>query len=465
MSFIAFQRNQVTRHKISTRKSRIGVTTVLTVSALIATAAFSATPSVALAKASGPYTGKLVYWFWAESDVPGSTAWMQGAIKRYEALHKGITIQLVPQGSDTLQGAFETTAQSKSGPDIAMQWATLPVLTPVWRGQVASLKGLVPPSEMANWLNTSENVSNGEVWAMPLYLLGQPFVWNKALFKKAGLNPNKGPATWKEFLADCAKLKAAGITPITMGDKDGFFGSWFQGTVGTQNLNSVKDLQNVYAGKAKFTDPKYSSYLTLLAELKTKGYINSDVTSIDLTQGWQTFAQGKGAMTWTTDGNVASWIKAGMGSKLGVQTVPKVGTGKLAAFYTATQSISAYVTSWSKNKAAAGAFLTWIHQPANVNSWYTATKAFPADKRFSSSLIKDPIMKQLYKLDTLPNQLWAENYAPPQVDSQGLQPAAQGILAGTKTPAQAAADIQRAIDQWRIQQPADLANFKKWARL
>ena len=465
MSFIAFQRNHVTRPKISTRKSRIGVTTVLTVSALIATAAFSATPSLALAKASGPYTGKLVYWFWAESDVPGSTAWMQGAIKRYQALHKGITIQLVPQGSDTLQGAFETTAQSKSGPDIAMQWATLPVLTPVWRGQVASLKGLVPPSEMANWLNTSENVSNGEVWAMPLYLLGQPFVWNKALFKKAGLNPNKGPATWKEFLADCAKLKAAGITPITMGDKDGFFGSWFQGTVGTQSLNSVKDLQNVYAGKAKFTDPKYSNYLTLLAELKTKGYINSDVTSIDLTQGWQTFAQGKGAMTWTTDGNVASWIKAGMGSKLGVQTVPKMGTGKLASFYTATQSISAYVTSWSKNKAAAGAFLTWIHQPANVNSWYTATKAFPADKRFSSSLIKDPIMKQLYKLDTLPNQLWAENYAPPQVDSQGLQPAAQGILAGTKTPAQAAADIQRAIDQWRIQQPGDLANFKKWAGL
>ena len=121
--------------------------------------------SSAFKSAADPYSGKLVYWFWAESDVPGSTAWMQAAIKRYEALHKNISIELVPQGSDTLQGAFETTAQSKSGPDIAMQWATLPVLTPVWRGQVASLKGLVKPSEMANWLNTSENVSGGEVWA------------------------------------------------------------------------------------------------------------------------------------------------------------------------------------------------------------------------------------------------------------------------------------------------------------
>ena len=62
--------------------------------------------------AADPYSGKLVYWFWAESDVPGSTAWMQAAIKRYEALHKNISIELVPQGSDTLQGAFETTAQT-----------------------------------------------------------------------------------------------------------------------------------------------------------------------------------------------------------------------------------------------------------------------------------------------------------------------------------------------------------------
>ncbi len=462
MSFNFLKNMQVLFSKMVTVRSRTGATAILTASALIATMAVGATPSVALTKAD-PYKGKLVYWFWAESDVPGSTVWMQAAIKRYQKIHKGITIQLVPQGSDTLQGAFETTAQSKSGPDIAMQWATLPVLTPVWRGQVASLKGLVPAGEMANWLNTSENVSGGQVWAIPLYLLGQPFVWNKDLFKQAGLDPNKGPKTWKEFLADCAKLKAAGITPITMGDKDGFFGSWFQGTVGTQDLNSVKDLQALYAGSAKFTDPKYSGYLTLLADLKAKGYINSDVTSIDLMQGWQTFAQGKGAMTWTTDGNVASWIKAGMGSKLGIQTVPKVGTGKLASFYTVTQSISAFITSWSKNKAAAATFLVWLHQPANLNSWYAATKAFPADKRFNASLIKDPLIKQLYKLDTLPNQLWAENYAPPQVDSQGLQPAAQGILAGTKSPAEAAADIQRSIDQWRMQQPGDLANYKKWA--
>jgi len=37
-----------------------------------------------------------------------------------------------------------------------------------------------------------------------------------------------------------------------------------------------------------------------------------------------------------------------------------------------------------------------------MTSWYTTTGAFPADKRFDASVIKDPVMAQLYKLDTIP---------------------------------------------------------------
>ena len=97
----------------------------------------------------------------------------------------------------------------------------------------------VPASETKNWIGTAENMSGGKLWAMPQYLLGIPFVWNKAIFKKAGLNPNKGPKTWAEFLADAKKLKAAGITPFGMGNKDGYGGAWFFSLIGKQNLNSM----------------------------------------------------------------------------------------------------------------------------------------------------------------------------------------------------------------------------------
>jgi len=415
-------------------------------------------------KASGdPYTGKLTYWFWGESDVPGSTKWMQAAVARYEGLHPGIHIQVVPQATETLQGAFQTAAQAKTGPDIAMQWATLPVLTPAWRGQVTPLTGLIPDSELKQWPNTQENTYAGKVWAMPLYLLGIPFVWNKDLFKQAGLDATHAPQTWDELLADCAKLKAAGITPITVGDKDGAFGSWFQSMVGTQTLDSIKELQAVYAGSANFADPKYSGYLSRLAELRDKGYLSNDVASVDATEAWQSFAQGKGAMTWATDGNVAAWVKQGLGSKFGVAKTPRIGTGKLADYYDATQSISAFITSWSPKKAQAAAFLAWLHSPQNLKSWYTTTGAFPADKRFDASAIKDPLMAQLYKLDALPNQLWAENYAPPQVDDQGLRTVAQALLAGSTSASKATTQITGIIKAWQTQQPADFKTYKDWA--
>ena len=64
------------------------------------------------------------------------------------------------------------------------------------------------------------------------HLIGIPIVYNKALFKQAGLDPNKPPTTWAQFLAACAKLKAKGITPFAMGNKDGFAGAWFWSTFG-----------------------------------------------------------------------------------------------------------------------------------------------------------------------------------------------------------------------------------------
>ena len=46
--------------------------------------------------------------------------------------------------------------------------------------------------------------------------------YNKDLFAKAGIQAP--PKTWTEFLDDVKKLKAAGITPIALGEKDSWTG-------------------------------------------------------------------------------------------------------------------------------------------------------------------------------------------------------------------------------------------------
>jgi raffinose/stachyose/melibiose transport system substrate-binding protein len=368
----------------------------------------------------------------------------------------------VPQATDTLIGAFKTAAQTKKGPDIATQWATLPTLTPAWTGASVPISDYVPKSEIANWINTDENMSQGKLWAMPIYLLGVPFVWNKQMFKQAGLDPNKPPATFDDLLADCAKLKAKGITPIGMGNKDGYTGNWMFSIYGKQQLDDISQLQDVILGKAKFTDPKYSGFYTDIAKLRSQGCFNDDISSLDLNQGWQLFPRKKAAMSWTTDGNALAWAKTLGDKTIGVANTPKLGSGALADTYTTTQSSDAFITSWSQHKKAAATFLTWLHQPEQMRAWYEATGVFPADKRFPESMIKDPLAKQLFTL-AKQKSVWPENFLPPQVDQNADLPAGQMITSGSGTPQKAAALWDQVIQQWKTQHPDEFKNYEQWA--
>jgi raffinose/stachyose/melibiose transport system substrate-binding protein len=457
-------RKQITRAGESTHAKRGRQSAAVATAVLTATLATVGSVQVPPAGASslGPaYSGHLVYWFWGESDVPGITKWVQNEIKSYQQIHPKVSITMVPQGTNTLIGAFETAGSTKSGPDIATQWATLPTLTPVWQGYVTPLTGLVPQSSESTWLNAPENTYLNKVWAMPIYLLGTPFVWNKALFKKAGLNPNVGPQTWSQFVADCAKLKAAGIVPIAAGDSDGALGSWLTGVVGDQGLNSVSQIESLATGKNNMGQPAYKDGLDKIEGLIKDGYFSNNVSSITLAQGWQAFVQGKGAMTWSTDGNVISWETEMPKGVLGVERTPVWGDGKLAQYYDSTQSSDAFITSWSTHKAEAAAFLTWLKAPAQVASFYKSTGAFPASTLFSASQIQSPVTKELYDLDTHGSQVWTENYWPPQVDTDGVRPALEDMFTGGSVN-EAISVISQNFKKWQVEAPSQVTSFENW---
>ncbi|MBW4023104.1 MAG: extracellular solute-binding protein [Proteobacteria bacterium] len=416
---------------------------------------------------NGAYAGNITYWFWGESDIPGIDKWMTGRVAAYEKLHPDVKINVVPQSTDTLIGAFRLAAQSKSGPDIDSQWATLPTLTPYWNGAAVPISDYVPSSETANWVDTNENTVGGKIIAMPIYLIGVPLVWNKALFKQAGLDPNTPPKTWSDFLADCAALKSHGITPLGMGNSDGYFGAWMFAIYLKQELNSLGELKDAVGNTGSFKlaqlDTLLQNMYGMMQNLMAKGYVNTDVASLNLNQGWELFPQKKVAMSFTTDGNVLTWEKAVGADNIGVAMPPIWGSGKLAPTYDVTQSSDEFITTWSKDKAADAAFLTWLHIPDNLASLYQATGAFPADKRFDVSTIKDPLAKQMFEMDTKNTSIWLENYIPPEVDNNADIPAGQVITSKSGGPEDAVKIWNRVIKQWRVQQIPEYMQFKKWA--
>ena len=66
-----------------------------------------------------------------------------------------------------------------------------------------------------------------KIYGMPFSADGSVLIWNKDLFKKAGLDPEKGPTNWAEIRADAEKVNALG--------KD-TYGFYFSGNCGGCNI-------------------------------------------------------------------------------------------------------------------------------------------------------------------------------------------------------------------------------------
>jgi len=168
-------------------------------------------------------------------------------------------------------------------------------------------------------------------------------------------------------------------------------------------------------------------------------------------------------MSWGTDGNVAQWEKQLGAKNMGVAAIPQWGHGKLATSYDVTQSSDAFITKWSKHPRAAAQFLTFLHSPQALKAWYAATGVFPADKRFPSSLVKDPIAKQLLKLDQSPVSVWPENFVPPQVDQNADLAGGEQITSGSASPAEVAKLWVSELKKWKSQHPDEFRSYQKWA--
>ncbi len=408
----------------------------------------------------------LNYWFWGEGDIPGMNKWMSQRIALYEKANPSVTVTLTPQSNDTLIPNFTLAASQKSGPDVGTQWATLPVLQPALAGAIVPISNYVAKSETAHWLDTAENTYLGKIYAMPLYVIGVPLVWNKKLFVKAGLNPNVAPKTWGQFLTDCAALKAHGIIPFGMGNAGGDFGAWMFAIYEKQALNSISQLTQGVAnvGTArKALLASLTKMYTMFHALIASGYVNSNVATLDFAQGWNLFPEGKSAMTLTTDGNALAWAKTLGTANVGAAAPPIWGTGALAKTYDATQSSSEFITSWSSNKTADAKFLTFLHSPANMKALNTETGAFPADNRFPTTNITGALAKQLDGLDTAGPSVWLENFIPPTIDTAADRPAGQVITSGGSV-AKAVNLWSTQLTLWQSQQPTQFQQFSAWAK-
>lgn len=150
---------------------------------------------------------------------------------------------------------------------------------------------------------------NGKLYGMPIdsVVLSGVF-YNKKVFSKLNLSI---PKNWDELLAACAKIKAAGITPVYYSAKDEWTASGIDLVGFTEDVvNSGKSfpdyMDELNSNKKHFADsPAFLDLLQKGKDLITKGFVNSTYLSDTYDNAQQALVNGKAAMyplgTWVVD--------------------------------------------------------------------------------------------------------------------------------------------------------------------
>jgi multiple sugar transport system substrate-binding protein len=262
----------------------------------------------------------LEVWTWGSVD---DTLKILG--QKFSAEHPNITIHITQQPQPNYFELVRKAIASHTGPDVFQMFANAGIFD-FYRGLVPLTKYVTPEQkrDLVGWENVSTARSaDGTPYAVPYLSQGYIWYYNKALFRKAGLDPANPPATWADLLRDCQAFGKAGIVPIINGYADGYGVEQFMDVFMIQRMSQDEIKRNNQ--KPNWTRQEQIEALKYTQELKDKGCTDPKVAGIKMwPNSLNAFAAGKGAMFQGLLSDVANWaqFRKTLGDDLGVWLGP-----------------------------------------------------------------------------------------------------------------------------------------------
>lgn len=167
----------------------------------------------------GDVNGKVTLTWWHNGNQDPLKGLWQDVAKEFEKTHPNVKVKVTGYQNEDLQRTLIPNAlRSGDGPDLFQAWGGGELKDQVAAGY---LKDLTP--DVGDLLDSIGPTASGwqidgKTYGLPFSYGIEGFWYNKDLFADAGITDT--PKTLSELNDDVAKLKAAGITPISLGAKD-----------------------------------------------------------------------------------------------------------------------------------------------------------------------------------------------------------------------------------------------------
>jgi raffinose/stachyose/melibiose transport system substrate-binding protein len=214
----------------------------------------------------------VITWWHINTNAPEGEYWQKVA-DDYMAANPNVTIEITILENQAFKDRLVTVMQAGDPPDLFQSWGG----GVLWQFAKAGLVRDISPELTGEWEDSFSAKSALELFKVDEAAYGVPWTWgavgifyNKALFKKAGLDPEKPPATWSEFLEAVKALKAAGITPIALGEQEKWPGHFWWVYL-AMRLGGEKAFLDAYNRTGGFADESFvqaGEYLKQLIDLE-----------------------------------------------------------------------------------------------------------------------------------------------------------------------------------------------------
>ncbi|OIJ67155.1 extracellular solute-binding protein [Streptomyces mangrovisoli] len=323
--------------------------------ALVASIALAATACGGSDKDSGKADGPVTITWWDTSNATNEAPTYKALIKEFEAANKNITVKYVNVPFDQAQNKFDTAAGATGAPDVLRSevgW------TPAFakKGYFLPLDGteaLKDKSKFQSSLITQAQYE-GKTYGVPLVTDTLALVYNKALFKKAGITA--APTTWDELKSDAAKVKAKTGVDGYWGSTQAYYAQTYLYGEGTDTVDASAKKITVNSDAAK------KAYGEWLGMFSGKGLHKADTTADAYAHIQDAFVNGKVAAIIQGPWEITNFYKGsafGDKSNLGIATVPAGSTGKAGA-PTGGHNLSVYAGSDKAHQAASLKFVQFM---------------------------------------------------------------------------------------------------------
>ncbi|MFJ9866225.1 extracellular solute-binding protein [Streptomyces sp. NPDC101165] len=316
-------------------------------SALVASLALAATAcggSDSDSKSDGPVT---ITW-WDTSNATNEAPTYKALVKQFEAANKNIKVKYVNVPFDQAQNKFDTAAGSKGAPDVLRSevgW------TPAFakKSYFLPLDGTEALTDQAKFQPNliKQAQYEGKTYGVPFVTDTLALVYNKALFKKAGIT--EAPKTWDELKSDAAKIKAKTKVDGYWGSTQAYYAQSFLYGEGTDTVDATAKKITVNSAAAK------KAYGTWLSLFSGKGLHKADTTADAYAHIQDAFVNGKVAAIVQGPWEITNFYKGSAfsdKSNLGIATVPAGSSGKAGA-PTGGHNLAVYAGSDKAHQAAA----------------------------------------------------------------------------------------------------------------